>query len=151
MQVRPPARQRGLRIQHCHSCSLGHDCSRDPIPGPGAPHATGQPNKERKKGKEERPEGQEEKQGDAVAWMEQVDLAPAWSVGPLNKLLYQGRESRAGSPRKQERETPTGCAPVCVRHHNRDFERIIILNSHQHPSKEGAILICIQNILCKTK
>ena len=36
-----------LRIWHSHSCSLGHNCSSDLIPGLGTPYAAGQPkNKE---------------------------------------------------------------------------------------------------------
>lgn len=36
---------RGLRIWHCHSCSVL-------IPGPGTPHATGWPNKQTKNPKQ---------------------------------------------------------------------------------------------------
>ena len=49
-QVPSPAWHRGLRIQHCHSCGIGHTCSSDLIPGPGAPHAMGRPKWKFKKG-----------------------------------------------------------------------------------------------------
>ena len=42
-QVGSPAWNSGLRIRHCHSCSLGQNCSSDLIPGPGIPFAVGQP------------------------------------------------------------------------------------------------------------
>lgn len=35
----------GLRIQHWHSCSLGHNYGSDLIPGPETPYAEGQPKK----------------------------------------------------------------------------------------------------------
>ena len=41
MQVQSPAWHSGLRIWLCHSCSLGHDCGSDLIPGWGAPYAPG--------------------------------------------------------------------------------------------------------------
>ena len=43
MQVRSLAWHSGLRIQQCHSCSTGQNCSWDLIPGLGTPCATGQP------------------------------------------------------------------------------------------------------------
>ena len=42
MWVPSPAQHSGVRIQHCHSCGVGQDCSLDLIPGLGAPHAMGQ-------------------------------------------------------------------------------------------------------------
>ena len=48
MQVRSPAQHNGLRIQHCHSCDLGHNCGLDLIPSPGTPYATGWPKKKKK-------------------------------------------------------------------------------------------------------
>ena len=42
-QVQSPAWHSGLRIQHCRSCGLGHDCSLDLIPGLGTPYASGRP------------------------------------------------------------------------------------------------------------
>ena len=39
------------RIQHCHSCSTGHNCSSDLIPGLGTAYASGSAKKERKKKK----------------------------------------------------------------------------------------------------
>ena len=38
-----PTRHSGLRILHCHSCSLSRDWGSDLIPGPGVPHAKGWP------------------------------------------------------------------------------------------------------------
>ena len=43
VQVRSPARHSGLRIRHCLSFNLGHDCISDLIPSPGTPYAAGQP------------------------------------------------------------------------------------------------------------
>ena len=39
----------GLRILHCHSCTVGRNCGWDPIPGPGALYAIGWPKKKKKK------------------------------------------------------------------------------------------------------
>ena len=50
-RVQSSARHSGLRIQHCHSCSLGCNCSSDLIPCPGTPHASGQPKKKKEKKK----------------------------------------------------------------------------------------------------
>ena len=36
-------RHSGLRIQHCSSCDLGHNCGSDLIPGLGIPYASGRP------------------------------------------------------------------------------------------------------------
>ena len=47
-----PGLAQGLRIRCCCRCGLGHTCSLDLIPGPGTPHATGQPKKEKEKEKE---------------------------------------------------------------------------------------------------
>lgn len=44
-----PARQVRLRIQHCHSCGLGGNCSSDLIPVPVTPYAMGQPKRRGKK------------------------------------------------------------------------------------------------------
>ena len=44
-QVRSPAQQSGLRIQHCHTYSIGHDCGSALTPGPGTPYAAGWPKK----------------------------------------------------------------------------------------------------------
>ena len=49
MQVQFPGQHSGLRIWHCHSCSLGHNCGSDLIPGQGIPHATGQSKKKKKR------------------------------------------------------------------------------------------------------
>ena len=49
MQVQSLALLSGLRIWCCHSCSLGCSCDLDQIPGPGTPHATWQPKKEKNK------------------------------------------------------------------------------------------------------
>ena len=35
MQVWSLAWHSGLRLQHCHTCSIDHSCSSDLIPGPG--------------------------------------------------------------------------------------------------------------------
>ena len=48
-QVRSPALSSGLRIWSCHSCGLGCNYGSDLIPGLGAPYATGQPKRKRKK------------------------------------------------------------------------------------------------------
>ena len=48
MQVRSPAQPSGLRIHHCHSCGLGHNCHLNLIPGQGAPYAMGRPKKKKK-------------------------------------------------------------------------------------------------------
>ena len=48
---------RGLKIQLCHSYSLGHGWGPDLIPGPGTPYATGWPEKKRKEKKRKRKEG----------------------------------------------------------------------------------------------
>ena len=45
MQVRPSAHHRGLKSQHCCSCSIGHKCGSDLIPGLGIPLAAGWPQK----------------------------------------------------------------------------------------------------------
>ena len=37
----------GLRIQHCHSCGIGHSFSSDSIPGLGNPHALGWPKRKK--------------------------------------------------------------------------------------------------------
>lgn len=39
MQVQCPAPHRGLRIRHCRSCTVGHNCSPNLIPGPETPYA----------------------------------------------------------------------------------------------------------------
>ena len=39
MQVQCPAPHRGLRIRHCRSCRVGHNCSPNLIPGPETPYA----------------------------------------------------------------------------------------------------------------
>ena len=46
MLVQSPTWYSGLRIQHCHNCGIGCDCSSDLILGLGAPYATGQPKME---------------------------------------------------------------------------------------------------------
>ena len=43
VQVRSPARHSGLRIRHCLSFNLGHDCISNLIPSLGTPYAVGQP------------------------------------------------------------------------------------------------------------
>ena len=48
-QVPSPPWCNELRIQHCHSCGLGYNCSFDLTPGPGTPCATGQPKKRKKR------------------------------------------------------------------------------------------------------
>ena len=48
-QVPPPAWHSGLRIWHCHSCGLGHNCGSALISGWGTPYAWVQPKKEGKK------------------------------------------------------------------------------------------------------
>ena len=48
-QVPSPAWHSGLRIQHCHSCSLGHDYGSDLILGLGTPYAMGWPKKKGQK------------------------------------------------------------------------------------------------------
>ena len=40
-QVRVPARHSELRIQHCHSCGIGHNHGSDLIPGLGIPCTAG--------------------------------------------------------------------------------------------------------------
>ena len=45
-----PARHTGLRIWHCHSCSIGCNCG-SVIPGLGTPYAMGEPKKKKKKKK----------------------------------------------------------------------------------------------------
>ena len=45
MQVQSLPLLSGSRIQHCHSCGLGQNCSLDLIPGLGTPYAAGQPKK----------------------------------------------------------------------------------------------------------
>ena len=49
-QVQSLAHNSGLRMQHCHSCSLGGNCGSDLIPGLGTPYAMGW---ERKNGRKE--------------------------------------------------------------------------------------------------
>ena len=39
----------GKKIRHCCSCSIGHNCSSDLIPGPGTPYAVGWPKKKKTK------------------------------------------------------------------------------------------------------
>ena len=51
-QVRSPAWHNGLRIQHCHSFGVGLNCGWDPIPGLGAPSATGKEKKRKEAGRE---------------------------------------------------------------------------------------------------
>ena len=46
-QVRCPAQDCTLRIRHCQSCAIGHNCSWDLTPGPGTPHGKGKPKKEK--------------------------------------------------------------------------------------------------------
>ena len=41
----------GLRIQHCCSCDIGHNCGSDLIPGLGTPYAMEWPKKKKKKKK----------------------------------------------------------------------------------------------------
>ena len=45
MQVGSPAQHCGLKMQHCCSCSTGHNCSSDWIPGLGIPYAVEWPPK----------------------------------------------------------------------------------------------------------
>ena len=42
MQVRSRAQHSGLRVRCCHSCSVGHNCSPDLIPGLETPYSSGQ-------------------------------------------------------------------------------------------------------------
>ena len=51
IQVWSPTLCSGLRIQHCHSCSVGCNSGLDQIPGPGAPYAVGQPKRKKEKKK----------------------------------------------------------------------------------------------------
>ena len=51
-QVWSLAQHSGLRIWHCCSCSVGHSCSSDLIPGLGTPCAMGWPKKKEKKKRE---------------------------------------------------------------------------------------------------
>ena len=48
-QVRSQTQHSWLRIQHCHSCGLGHSCDLDVIPSPGTPNADRQSKKKKKK------------------------------------------------------------------------------------------------------
>ena len=50
-QVQCLAWYSGLRIQHCHSCSVGGNSGSDLIPGPGTPYATRWPKKKKEKKK----------------------------------------------------------------------------------------------------
>ena len=47
-QLQSPAQHSELRIWHCHSCSIGHNCGSDLIPGLGNPYAVGQSKKKKK-------------------------------------------------------------------------------------------------------
>ena len=47
-QVEYPALHSGLRIRCCCSCSLGHNCGLDLIPGPGTPYGVRWPKKIKK-------------------------------------------------------------------------------------------------------
>ena len=49
IQVPSPARHSGLRILHCLSCGLGHNCGSDLIPDPGTLYALGWPKRKKKK------------------------------------------------------------------------------------------------------
>ena len=51
-QVRSPAWHSRLRIRGCYSCSLGHDCGSDMIPGQRTPYAMWQPKRKKKKKRE---------------------------------------------------------------------------------------------------
>ena len=62
-QVQSLARHSGLRIWHCHGCSVDSNCSLELIPGPGTPYALGWPKKEKKgRRKEGRKEGRRKKE-----------------------------------------------------------------------------------------
>ena len=56
-QVRSPAQHSRVKdpalqqLQHCHSCSGGHNFGLDLIPGPATPYTTGQKEKKKKKKK----------------------------------------------------------------------------------------------------
>ena len=58
-RVQSPARQSRLRIQHCHSFGLGHDCGLDLIPDLGTSYAAGWPKMKKRKKERER-EGRKE-------------------------------------------------------------------------------------------
>ena len=49
MQVQSLAQHSGLRIWCCHSCSLGHSCGSNLIPGLGTPYALGGGQKRKKR------------------------------------------------------------------------------------------------------
>ena len=53
-QVRSLALHSELRIWHCHSCGLGHDCGSDLIPGQGTPYAIRSQKRQKKKKERER-------------------------------------------------------------------------------------------------
>lgn len=50
-QVLSQAQHSGLRIRHCHSCSVGCNWGLDLIPSPETPYAGGWPKKEKRKKK----------------------------------------------------------------------------------------------------
>ena len=49
MQVGLPAWHNVLRIWHCYSCDVGHNCGLDLIPGPGIPYVLGWPKRKKQK------------------------------------------------------------------------------------------------------
>ena len=54
MEVRFPAQHSGLRISHCHSCSIGHNYGWNLIPGPGLPLPCSSQKKKKKKKKKKK-------------------------------------------------------------------------------------------------
>ena len=84
MQVRSLAQHSGLRIQHCHSCGLGCDCSLDLIPGLGPPYAMGRPkmkNKTNKQNKNLMLKREREKRGVPI-------VAHWWWTQPVSMRMW---------------------------------------------------------------
>ena len=97
-QVWSPAWLSVLKIQCCCSCSSGHNCGLELIPGPGTPYATGQPKmkkkqKKKKEKKERKKEKKNIKQSQAtVLWLPRV---PDWEgIGSAELYIFQHHGQR---------------------------------------------------------
>ena len=112
----------GLRIQHCCSCSIGHNCSLDLNPGLGTPYAAGQPKKGQWAGKEGREGGTEEGRNQ----LQYETWKNPKHVEIKQLLLYNSwvKEEITRETRKYfELNDKKQCIKICAKHKKYSIER----------------------------